>query len=137
MARAETGQKPRVTADRVKRSGPPIPNETGATPHAEPKAAKRKKTPPIRGPPVERQAYTIPEFCEAHRISIDTYYRMARAGDGPEIMKVGHGTRISVEAAKAWREAGKAATETAEAKEQRLARKAASAKTATTEAAEA
>jgi hypothetical protein len=51
---------------------------------------------------------------------------MQRAGDGPEIKKVGHGTRISVEAAKAWREKGKAATETAEAKEQRLARKAAS-----------
>ena len=41
MARGEiTGRKPRVTADRVERtSGPPIPNETTPTPHAEPKSA--------------------------------------------------------------------------------------------------
>ncbi len=36
-------------------------------------------------------------------------------------MKVGHSTRISVEAAKAWREAGKAATN-ARAKPQRQGR---------------
>jgi hypothetical protein len=57
------------------------------------------------GPTVELAAYTIKEFCAAHRIHHDTYYRLQRAGCGPEIMKVGGKTLISVEAAKAWREA--------------------------------
>lgn len=80
------------------------------------------------------KAYTIPQFCAAHNISLDSYYRMQRTGDGPKIKKVGHATRISVEAAKAWREAGEAATETAEAKEQRLARKVTSTKAEAAEA---
>ncbi|UGX93375.1 hypothetical protein G6321_00048570 [Bradyrhizobium barranii subsp. barranii] len=103
MAHAKTGQKARVAAkDKVEKA----------------KAERAEAS-------VELQAYTIPEFCIAHRISIDSYYRMQRAGDGPKIKKVGHGTRITVEAAKAWREKGNAATETVEAKEQRLALKAA------------
>jgi hypothetical protein len=107
---AITGRKRRVTAAPVKpASGPPIPNEIVPTPHAEPKAARRARVPPIRGPPIERMTYSIPEFCEAHRISIDTYFRMQRAGTGPEIMKAGHRTLISVEAAAAWREAGRKA----------------------------
>jgi hypothetical protein len=120
MARAKTGQKPSVNTDHIKRAK----RTTALTSLVEPEAAKGKGEKPQK--PVELQMYTIPQFCEAHNISIDSYYRMQRAGDGPEIKKVGHGTRISVEAAKAWREKGKAATETAEAKEQRLARKAAS-----------
>jgi hypothetical protein len=65
----------------------------------------------------ELAAYTIKEFCTAHRIHHDTYYRMQRAGFGPEIMKVGKKTLISIEAAAAWREARQAA-----AKAQRRAR---------------
>lgn len=134
MARGETGQKPRVTTDRVKRSGPPIPNEIGATPHAEPKAAQRAMTPPIRGPPVEPtpeaepkkrrkprptapvelKAYTIPQFCEAYNISIWTYYRIAKEGTGPVISKIGDKTLIDIADAKAWFEKKKVA-----AKEQR------------------
>jgi hypothetical protein len=58
-------------------------------------------------PPVELKAYTIPLFCEAHNLSIWTYYRMAAAGTGPAIMKIGHKTLISVEDAEAWRKARK------------------------------
>jgi hypothetical protein len=94
MARGETGQKPRVTIATV----------------------KRVRLSPIREP-IEREAYTIPQFCSAHAISVDTYYRMARAGIGPEVMKIGHSTRINVEAAAKWREA-----RTAAAREQRHGR---------------
>lgn len=90
MARAKTDQKPRVTAkDKV----------------AKAKAEQAKR-------PIERAMYTIPEFCEAHNICLDSYYRMQRTGTGPVIKKIGQSTRISVEAARAWREAaGKAETQ--------------------------
>jgi hypothetical protein len=85
---------------------------TAAAPReAEPKAAKDKAE--KEKTPVELKMYTITEFCEAHNISLDSYYRMQRTGTGPEIKKIGQATRISVEAAKAWREAGKAATKKA------------------------
>jgi hypothetical protein len=72
------------------------------------RADKKHKTKPVELKP-GMKTYTIPQFCAAHNISLDSYYRMARAGTGPEIMKVGHSTRIAVEDAKAWREARKAA----------------------------
>ena len=56
---------------------------------------KRKKD----NPNVPVLAFTIQQFCASHNISIDTYHRIARAGTGPKIMKVGHKTLISVEAA--------------------------------------
>ena len=105
MPRGEiTGRKPSVSAERVKQaSGPPISNEIVPTPHAEPKSAKRAVLPPIRGPPVAPMAYSIRQFCEAHNFSVDTYFRLQRAGLGPLTMKVGGRTLISVEAATAWR----------------------------------
>ena len=115
MARGEiTGRKPRVTADRVERtSGPPNPNETTPTAHAEPKSARRVVTPPIRGPPIEPMAYSIGQFCEAHNISADTYFRAQRAGLGPLTMKVGARTLITVEAAAAWQRDRELATRAA------------------------
>jgi hypothetical protein len=81
MARGEiAGRKPGVTPDLVKRV-----------------------VPRIRGTPTERMAYSIRQFCEAHGISVDTYFRMRRAGLGPATMKVGARTLISIEAAAAWR----------------------------------
>ena len=105
MPRGEiTGRKPSVSADRVKQaSGPPTPNQIAPTPHAEPKSAKRAVLPPMRGPPVAPMAYSIRQFCQAHSISVDTYFRLQRAGLGPVTMKVGGRTLISVEAAAAWR----------------------------------
>ncbi len=46
---------------------------------------------------------TVDEFCQSHRISRGTFYNLLKAGRGPAIMKIGHGTRISEEAAAAWR----------------------------------
>ena len=39
--------------------------------------------------PIEPMAYSIAEFCEAHGISVDMYFRMGRDGFGPQTMKVG------------------------------------------------
>ena len=105
MARGEvTGRTPSVSADPVNQaSGPPTPNEIARTPHAEPKSARRARLPPIRGPPMVPMAYSIRQFCEAHSISVDTYFRIQRVGLGPATMKVGGRTLISVEAAAAWR----------------------------------
>lgn len=105
MARGEvTGRAPCVTADLVKpESGPPLPNEIAPTPHAEPKSAKRAVLPRIRGPPIAPMAYSIRQFCDAHNISVDTYFRLQRVGLGPVTMKVLGRTLIAVEAAAAWR----------------------------------
>ena len=105
MARGEvTGRKPRVSAGpKNLASGPPVLNEITPTPHAEPKSARRAVLPPIRGPPVAPMAYSIRQFCQAHSISVDTYFRLQRANGGPATMKVGGRTLISVEAAAAWR----------------------------------
>ena len=122
MARGEvTGRGPCVTADLVKQaSGPPIPNEVMPRPRAEPKLAKRAALPPIRGPPIGPMAYSIRQFCQAHNISVDTYFRMQRAGFGPATMKVGGRTLISIEAAAAWRRDREAASQ--EARHQRKAK---------------
>jgi hypothetical protein len=57
-------------------------------------------------------AMSIREFCAAHRISEDMFFKMRREGWGPVVMRVGTRTLISVEAAAEWRKAReKAATE--------------------------
>jgi hypothetical protein len=59
--------------------------------------------------PVERLAFSISEFCEAHGFSVDHYFRLQRQGLGPAVMKVGHRTLISCESAAEWRRAREAA----------------------------
>jgi hypothetical protein len=56
-----------------------------------------------RGPPPPRAAFTVPEFCEAHRISQAKYYEMKKEGWGPVEMEVGRRRLISYEAASVWR----------------------------------
>jgi hypothetical protein len=51
----------------------------------------------------ERAAFTIAEFCEAHRVSRSKLYHLWAAGIGPRFMKVGTKVLISVEAAADWR----------------------------------
>jgi hypothetical protein len=70
---------------------------------ARPGAQAKGKVPSIRGPPVPAAVYSIREFCDAHRISIDHYFKQQRAGQGPRVMKVGARTLISYEAAAEWR----------------------------------
>lgn len=68
------------------------------------------KAPP-RGLSVTGPAtYTVPEFCEAHRISVTALYAMWAKGEGPESMRVGSRRLLSLEAAARWL----AAMETAE-----------------------
>jgi hypothetical protein len=52
-----------------------------------------------------RAAYTIAEFCEAHRVSRSKLYQLWDAGVGPRIMRVGKKVIISSEAAADWRRA--------------------------------
>ena len=49
-----------------------------------------------------RAAYTIPEFCESHRLSRAKLYQLWAAGTGPKFINVGVKRIISVEAAEAW-----------------------------------
>ena len=53
--------------------------------------------------PQDRAAFTIAEFCEAHRISRSKLYQLWAAGIGPRLMKVGVKVLISIEAAAEWR----------------------------------
>jgi hypothetical protein len=58
-------------------------------------------------------AYSILEFCKAHRISQAFFYELKRAGLGPREMIVGRRRIISGEAAADWRRARAAADEAA------------------------
>jgi hypothetical protein len=68
-------------------------------------------------------AYTIREFCQAHGISVPTYYELKKQNLGRAEMRIGRIVRISREAAVAWRHArenpdeaeAKASAQTAEA----------------------
>jgi hypothetical protein len=81
------------------------PEITGRKPHAT--AHDGGDIPP---PP---SAYSIKEFCAAHRISEDMFFKMKRAGWAPRTMKVGSRTLISVEAAATWRREREKAAEAA------------------------
>jgi hypothetical protein len=54
--------------------------------------------------PVEVLGMSIAEFCQAHGFSENKYYMEARAGRGPDVMKIGARTIITREAAARWRE---------------------------------
>jgi hypothetical protein len=62
----------------------------------------KHELPMPRGPP-PRAAFTVPEFCEAHRISVAKYYEIKKEGWGPVEMEVGRRRLISYEAASVWR----------------------------------
>jgi hypothetical protein len=55
------------------------------------------------GPPPQRAAFTVAEFCQSHRISQAKYYEMKKEGWGPAEMEVGRRRLISYEAASVWR----------------------------------
>ena len=116
MARGEvTGRKPMVTADPTKRKpGPPSADPGAVEPmaHGEPQWSASATKPPIRGPPL---AMSIREFCTAHRISEDMFFKMRRQGWGPAVMRVGTRTLISFEAAERWRREREAAAKVAAA----------------------
>lgn len=49
------------------------------------------------------QAYTVLEFCRAHRLSESLYYKLRKAGHGPRETKLNSKVTISVEDAATWR----------------------------------
>jgi hypothetical protein len=62
----------------------------------------------------KRAAYTLAEFCEAHRISRSELYKLWRLGIGPRRMKAGVKNLISIEAAADWRRQREASAAEAE-----------------------
>lgn len=53
----------------------------------------------------QQQAFSVAEFCDAHGFTKVLFYKLLKDGRGPRIMKVGHRTLISTEAAADWRRA--------------------------------
>ena len=73
--------------------------------------AVRRQLRQARPPPVtDRAAYTIPEFCDAHRISRSHYYVLKKQGRTPREVHVGSRVLITIEAAIRWRKAREKAT---------------------------
>ena len=64
---------------------------------ARPEITRRKL---IADPPA---AFSIDEFCRAHRISPSMYFKLRAQGLGPVEMIVGTRRLVSAEAAAAWR----------------------------------
>jgi hypothetical protein len=58
-------------------------------------------------------AFTIREFCDAHRISQASYFKQRKLGLGPREIEFGRRRLISVEAAADWRRERAAAAEAA------------------------
>jgi len=52
---------------------------------------------------MEKQAYSINEFCAVHGICRSTYYNLVEAGDGPVTMRIKKRVLITVESAAKWR----------------------------------
>lgn len=71
------------------------------------RAARRASGP---GLTAQVGAFSVDEFCHAHRISRALFYKMLAARCGPAIIKAGKRTLISAEAASAWRRRMEAAT---------------------------
>jgi predicted DNA-binding transcriptional regulator AlpA len=51
---------------------------------------------------VEKQDYTIDQWCHKRKVCRATFYNLLKAGKAPRIIKVGSRTRISPEADEAW-----------------------------------
>jgi hypothetical protein len=68
-----------------------------------PLKANEKPKQSLLTPGEPRVAYTLAEFCEAHRISVAQYYRLKAQKLTPPEIKAGAKIIISVEAAAAWR----------------------------------
>jgi len=103
MARGEiTGKKPKQSSDQSNHPpGPPQANRIEVTPRRNPKNNDIKKQVRNRGPPTH--AFSIQEFCDAHRISRSRYYELKKQGLTPIEMIVGRKRLISFEAADLWR----------------------------------
>jgi hypothetical protein len=75
---------------------------TEAAAAAEVEITPKKKLAPVVLVP-NAEAYTIPEFCEAHRISESMYYKIRAAKQGPREARALSKVIITKEAAADWR----------------------------------
>ena len=53
---------------------------------------------------LDRDAFSIPEFCRRHGLSRGHYYNLRNLGQAPREMRLGSRVLIAVEEAKRWRE---------------------------------
>jgi predicted DNA-binding transcriptional regulator AlpA len=60
--------------------------------------------------PTPHLALSIQQFCKAHSISEDFFYKLKRQGQAPRLMRVGSRTLISIESAAEWRREREAAS---------------------------
>jgi predicted DNA-binding transcriptional regulator AlpA len=60
---------------------------------------------------MDREAYSIEEFCLAHGFSRATFYNLLADGKGPAVMRVGKRRFVSREAAAEWRRKMEAPTQ--------------------------
>src|SRR5436190_21842544 len=51
---------------------------------------------------IERQAFTIREFCKRNRIAPSTFFKLKAKNRAPRLMTLGRAIRISAEAERAW-----------------------------------
>lgn len=51
---------------------------------------------------MDKQAYTVAEFCELQGISRALFYKLRANKRGPQTYKIGRKTLVSAEAAKEW-----------------------------------
>ncbi len=65
-------------------------------------------------PLTPRLAFSIKQFCQAHSISEDFYYKLKRQRKNPREMLVGSRVLISIESAADWRREREAATANAD-----------------------
>jgi hypothetical protein len=116
MARTLKPKKAEDAAAIVERTyGPPHDASLPKLSSRRPPPDKRGvKTAPIRGPPLERAAYSIDEFARAHGFSPAMYFKLRNQGLGPDEMIIGRRRFISYEAAARWRETREAAATAAE-----------------------
>jgi hypothetical protein len=68
------------------------------------KPRKRQRHDRIRAPPPsDALAFSIPQFCLVFAgMSEALYYKLAKAGQGPQTFTVGNRTMISAESAREW-----------------------------------
>jgi predicted DNA-binding transcriptional regulator AlpA len=52
---------------------------------------------------LDKDVYSVLEFCHAHNISRGTLYNLRKAGKGPKMIKLGRRVLISKESAHEWR----------------------------------
>jgi hypothetical protein len=58
---------------------------------------------PIRE--IDRQAFTISEFCGRNHVSVSTYHKLKNKGHGPREMLLGGAIRITAQAERDWQQA--------------------------------